>query len=169
MPKVISVNIKSTDSINKAIREVDKYRRQIEKKTKLLCERLAAMGAISVSLGFSQAFYDGPTDFAVSIESESNNIFRVTASGDTVAFVEFGAGITYAADGAHPKNGEFGTGPGTYPEGKGHWNDPKGWWLPKEKGGGKSWGNPAQMPIYRTAQELAREVARVAAEVFSRD
>ena len=120
MPKVISVNINSTDSINKAIREVDKYRRQIEKKTKLLCERLAAMGAISVSLGFSQAFYDGPTDFAVSIESESNNIFRVTASGDTVAFVEFGAGITYAADGAHPKNGEFGTGPGTYPEGKGH-------------------------------------------------
>ena len=168
MPLTVNVNVGSTDSITKAIREIEKYRRRLEKKRKELCERFASIGAISVSLGFAQAAYDGPTDFSVSIESANDGVFRVTASGETVAFVEFGAGITYAAE-AHPKNGEFGTGPGTYPEGKGHWNDPKGWWIPREKGGGRSFGNPAQMPVYRTAQELAKQVERIATEVFSRD
>ena len=169
MPLTINVNAYDTKSIDKAIKAIEKYGRQLEKKKKELCQRLASIGAISVSLGFSQAFYDGPVDFHVSIESANDGVFRVTASGETVAFVEFGAGITYAGDGAHPKNSEFGTGPGTYPERKGHWNNPKGWWIPREKGGGRSSGNPAQMPVYRTAQELAKQVERIATEVFSHD
>ena len=54
MPLTVNVNVGSTDSITKAIREIEKYRRRLEKKRKELCERFASIGAISVSLGFGK-------------------------------------------------------------------------------------------------------------------
>ena len=59
-----------------------------------------------------------------------------------------------------------GMGPGTYP-GKGHWNDPKGWWYSNEDGSGHhSYGNPPNMPMYNTVKELEQELERVVREVF---
>lgn len=82
-------------------------------------------------------------------------------------FIEFGSGDTYGH--GHPQNAEFGMGPGTYsegPNGKGHWKDPNGWWIPKSAGGGHTYGNPPAMVMYRTARELEREIQTIAEEVF---
>ena len=52
-------------------------------------------------------------------------------------------------------------GPGTYPEGKGHWNDPKGWWLPKEKGGEHTYGNPPAAPMYDAVKTIEQKLLQI--------
>lgn len=122
------------------------------------------MGAVTASLGFSRTFYTGPSDISVEVEDRGNNTYAIVAGGETVLFAEFGTGITMGY--GHPLAGQFGMGPGTYP-GKGHWSDPNGWYLPKEKGGGHTYGNPPSCAMYDAAQNVKAEVERVAREVFA--
>lgn len=152
-----------TKSINASIKQLDDYMKNLDSKIDELAKRLADMGAVDVSLGFSKAKYDGKKDFDVSVEGD-NGKYRIIVSGESVLFVEFGSGVTYGY--GHPEADKHGMGPGTYPDGKGHWNDPNGWWIPKSKGGGHTYGNPPNMPMYLTAKELRKEVERVAKEVF---
>jgi hypothetical protein len=89
----------------------------------------------------------------------------VVATGDAVLFIEFGAG--YLMGYGHPE--PMGYGPGTYP-GKGHWDDPKGWYLPKAvqeaTGKKKSFGNPPAAAMYNTVKDLEERIAEIASEVF---
>ena len=140
------------------------YRENMKRRTEELSQRLAAMGAIRVSVLFSQAIYKGPNQYDISVERVGKGVYKITASGESVAFVEFGAGVTYGY--GHPQAEKFGVGPGTYP-GQTHAMTGKGWWIPKDKGGGHTYGNPPNMPMYNTAKDLRAEIARVAMEVFS--
>ena len=63
----------------------------------------------------------------------------------------------------HPEAQEHGMGPGTYPDGKGHWNDPKGWYTP---GGQHTYGNPPAMPMYTARKTIEEELPRIVKEVF---
>lgn len=159
--KTIKIDL-TEGSIDKAIQELNDYAKDLDRRAKLLCERLASYGATGASIGFARAVYTGDKDFDITVE-ETENGYRILAEGETVLFLEFGAGVRYGY--GHPKADELGYGPGTYP-GKGHWNDPNGWWLPKEKGGGHTYGNPPNMPMYNTAKEIEGEILRVAREVF---
>lgn len=135
-------------------------------KLDILCKKLAEMGATKVSLGYARAIYSGDTknkDIKVDVVRVSGG-YQIVANGKSVLFVEFGTGITYGY--GHPEAGKFGMGPGTYPDGKGHWNDPKGWWLPESVGGGHTYGNPPNPVMYRTAKELREAILEVAKEVF---
>lgn len=162
--KVVPIKVSlSSSSVSNAIEELEDYQNSFEEKRRRLCQRLAEMGAVNVSLGFARSIYTGDNDFTVSVEPYDTG-YRILASGTTVLFVEFGAGVTYGY--GHPLDGELGMGPGTYPLGKGNWDNPKGWTLPKSKGGQHTYGNPPNMPMYNTAQDLKREIERVATEVF---
>ena len=164
MPKkIINLNL-SESSINDAIKELVDYRKWIKSKLDILCQELANMGATKVSIGYARSIYSGEKDISVSVVPIENG-YSILANGESVLFCEFGAGITYG-DG-HPMNGELGMGPGTYPSSKGHWNDPNGWWIPKSKGGGHTFGNPPSAVMYTTARELERAIAQVARKVFS--
>ena len=156
----------SSSSVSDAIDALENYQNGNTEKCHILCQRLAEMGAVNASLCFSRSIYTGRNDFDITVE-EFGNGYKILASGTSVLFVEFGAGITYGN--GHPLEGELGMGAGTYPYGKGHWNDPKGWYLPKSKGGMHTFGNPPNMPMYNTAQDLKREIARIAREVFNSD
>lgn len=153
----------SEASIDAAIKQLNDYKDSLNRKAQELCERLAYMGATNISIGFSRAIYTGPMDFSVSVEQLTPNKYRVVADGETILFAEFGSGITYG--GGHPLNSQFGYGPGTYP-GQTHALTGKGWYLPKDKGGGHTYGNPPNMPVYNTAKDLRNEIERVAREVF---
>ena len=153
----------SEASIDAAIKQLNDYKNSLNRKAQELCERLADMGATNISLGFSRAIYTGPMDFSVSVEQLTPNKYRVVANGETILFAEFGTGITYG--GGHPLNSQFGMGPGTYP-GQTHALTVKGWYLPKDKGGGHTYGNPPNMPVFNTAKDLRNEIERVAREVF---
>lgn len=153
-------------SIADAIKQVRVLETEWDRKLDTLIERLAAIGATSVSLGFRRAIYTGENDVKVSVEKRDNG-YSILAEGESVLFIEFGSGDRYGY--GHPQNAEFGMGPGTWsdgPEGKGHWKDPCGWCLPKSAGGGHTYGNPPAMAMYRTARELEREIQKIAEEVF---
>lgn len=161
--KIISCTL-SDNSLNKAIAELEAYRQSVEAKMLELCRKLADMGAVEISLGYARAIYDGAKDIIVNVEPEGNG-YVILASGEALLFCEFGAGVTYGY--GHPLAGELGMGPGTYPSDKGHWDDPNGWYIPKENGGGHTYGNPPNPVMYQTARDLERAIKQVAQEVFA--
>jgi hypothetical protein len=150
-------------SIDAAIKQLEDYSKDLDRKLNELAQRLASMGATEVSLGFSRAIYTGPMDYDVAVEDIGNNKYRILVSGEAILFAEFGSGITYGK--GHPLDNQFGYGPGTYP-GQTHAMTGKGWYLPKDKGGGHTYGNPPNMPMYNTAKDLRKEIMNVAREVF---
>lgn len=152
--------------IDEMLRGVEEYKRWIERKTDELAKRLADMGAVRASFGFSRAVYNGVEDHTIDVERVGEAAYKVKANGETVLFVEFGTGVTYGY--GHPEVGKYG--PGTYPPtnpNNPHWDDPNGWWIPKEKGGGHTYGNPPNAPMYNTVKDLEREIEAIAREVFS--
>lgn len=163
MKRVIEVDL-SDAGMKSLVRELRDYEKSLDRKTNECARRLAEMGAVKASLYFSRAVYTGPEDHTIEVISEGDGCYKVRASGETVLFVEFGSGLIGYG---HPE--PHGLGPGTYP-GKGHWNDPSGWWLPRDKNDGHSqhtYGNPPNMPMYSTVKELEQELKRVVMEVFA--
>ena len=148
-------------SINKAIKDIRKLNAEWDRKIDEVTRRLAEIGATKASLGFSRAVYTGDNDVSISVEPIENG-YSIIASGEAVLFIEFGSGVTYGYGHPAPMN----YGPGTYP-GNGHWDDPKGWWLPKDKGGLHTYGKLPSATMYQTGKELQQEILRIAREVFT--
>lgn len=153
----------STSGIETLQNELESYSRWQQEKAKLLMERLAVLGGSVASIRFSRAVYTGMKDASVSVEAVPDG-YVVKADGESVLFLEFGSGVRYG--GGHPENGEYGMGPGTYPDGKGHWDDPRGWWIPKSAGGGHTYGNPPAMAMYDARKTILRELPQIVKEVF---
>ena len=166
MSRTITFDIFDPASISRAAQEIREYSKWVQRKTEELAKRLADMGAVNVSLGFSRAVYTGDKDISVTVEQRSSNSYAIVANGENVLIVEFGAGVTYGYGHPEPKIDGIAMGPTTYP-GQKHAADPNGWWIPKEKGGGHTYGNPPSMTMYTTAKELRNELERIAREVFS--
>lgn len=173
MTKVINVQLNSA-SIDAAIRELQEYSKWVQRKADELAHRLADMGAVNVSFGFSRAIYTGDNDVSVTVEQRSENSYSIVANGKAVAFIEFGAGVTYGYGHPKPTLDGMAMGPGTYPDkhysrnSRGelveNWQNDLGWYIP---GGEHTYGNPPNMPMYQTASELRRDLERIAREVFS--
>lgn len=152
----------STSGINKFIGVLGGYKIWLNKKANELAKRLAEMGAIKADINFSAAYYDGDEDHKVEVIPVGKMQYKVRASGTTVLFVEFGAGLIGYG---HPEPNGFG--PGTYP-GKGNWDRPGGWYYTGSDGESHhSHGNPPNAPMYNTVKELEQELGRVVQEVFS--
>ena len=161
MVKKITVDL-SAKSIDSAIKEVRKYKAWVLEKEKELRLRLATLGASVASIRFSTAIYSGTNDVTVRVEDDGS-MATIFAEGESVAFIEFGAGAKYGY--GHPQAGEFGVGPGTYPDGKGNWDNPKGWYIP---GGEHTYGNPPAQAMYSAVQVITEQVTMIAKEVFSK-
>lgn len=161
MVKKITIDL-SAKSIDSAIKEVRKYKAWVLEKEKELRQRLAMLGASVASIKFSTAIYNGTNDVTVRVEDDGS-MATIYAEGESVAFIEFGAGAKHGY--GHPQTGEFGVGPGTYPDGKGNWDNPKGWYIP---GGEHTFGNPPAMAMYGAVQTITEQVTMIAKEVFSK-
>lgn len=154
----------STSGIEHLEKELKDFKTWQEAKAKELAERLATLGASVASLRFARATYTGVKDAAVTVEPITNG-YMVRANGESVLFLEFGSGVRYGT--GHPEASDFGMGAGTYPDGKGHWDDPRGWWIPKSAGGGHTYGNPPAMAMYDARKQIEQELPRIVKEVFS--
>lgn len=159
MSKPIKIEL-TNDSVKNAMKELRRYKTWVTQKEAELRSRLAMIGATVASIQFSRAIYSGSNDVSVRVD-DTGSVAVIYAEGESVAFIEFGAGATYGY--GHPQAGEFGVGPGTYPDGKGHWDDPKGWWFGS---GQHTYGNPPAMAMYQAVQEITENVTKIAAEVF---
>lgn len=163
MAKKITVSL-SEKSIGSAVSELRKYAAWVESKEAELRMRLAQLGATVASIQFSRAVYSGTNDVSVRVDS-TGSVAVIYAEGESVAFIEFGTGARYGY--GHPQAGEFGVGPGTWsdgPEGKGHWDNPKGWWFGHDQ---HTYGNPPAMAMYKAVQEMTTQLTQIAREVFA--
>lgn len=155
----------SPRSIERAIKELEDYKKWLTEKSSELCRRLAEVGVEVATAEFSAVDYDGDKDFDVVWEEDGSGC-RVVAKGQSVLFLEFGSGAKMG--GGHPLNQEFGMGPGTWsegPQGKGHWDDPNGWYVPGHHGL-KSEGNKPAMGMYLAGKQMREQIETIAREVF---
>ena len=163
MSKTIRVEL-SSKSIGDAIKELHRYSAWVQSKENELRSRLAMLGATVASIQFSRAIYNGSNDISVRVD-DTGSVAVIYAESESVAFIEFGSGKKYGY--GHPQAGEFGFGPGTWSDGdqgKGHWDDERGWWYGS---GQHSYGNPPAMAMYSAVKEITENVTRIAKEVFS--
>lgn len=154
----VDVNVFDYASVSRAQRRLDEYFADLIEKANRVCERLATIGAVRASLDFSRAIYNGTNDVAVTVEPIDNG-YAIHATGNAVLFIEFGSGASYGYGHPEPE----GYGPGTYP-GKGHWDDPNGWWYGNHE---HSYGNPPAQAMYNAKRDIQAEVQRIADEVFN--
>ena len=167
MKRDFTIDLSDVKSINRCMQQLQDYSRWLHKKADQLAKKLADMGVVNASIEYSRAIYTGNNDITVRVEQKGEGRYAITADGEALLFIEFGTGITFSYV-QHPQNADFGMGPGTYPEGVGHWDDPRGWYLPGS-GSVHTYGNPPSMTMYETAKGLREQLQEIAQEVFSRD
>ena len=168
---IIRMNLNDQESLLNAEAQLREYAAALESKARQICERLAAIGATRASLDYARVPMDGFRDVEITVE-ESGNGYRVLASGETVLFLEFGAGKMYGY--GHPSPMGFGTGSWPDPhfsynsngEKVENWKNDRGWWIPKEHGGGHTYGNPPAMGMYNAGREMRDMIQQVAEEVL---
>ena len=166
MAKTIRINGLSEATIEAAAQELRRYAEWVQRKEAELVTKLAERGKDVASVKFAGAKYDGTNDVSVRVDS-TGSVAVIYVEGEAVAFIEFGSG---AKEGyGHPLAGDFGLGPGTWSTneelgGKGHWDDPNGWYY---KHGVKSHGNPPAMAMVDAVQAMTAEITSIAKEVFA--
>lgn len=164
MPKKIVINGISDKNIEDAAKELRLYAAWAEQKEAELRSRLASLGASVASVRFAGATYDGTNDVSVRVD-DTGNVAVIYAEGEAVAFIEFGSGATMGY--GHPEADKHGFGPGTWStgeSGKGHWNNPNGWYYTHGK---KSHGNPPAMAMVAARDAIVENLTTIAREVFA--
>ena len=167
MAKKISISL-SQSSIQAAIDELNKYKNSLQRKQQIFIDRLAKEGLQVIRSTMESIPDEEKGSYYTEIVNNSQGDIigaAVRLSGDSVLFLEFSAGITYGTSSYPlPSGGQYGM--GTYP-GKGHWDDPNGWWYVDERGEKHhSYGNRAYMPMYRAEQAIVIQIRNIAREVF---
>lgn len=161
--KTISMSLGGS-SIRTALKELASYQAWVRHKTSELMERLASIGAYEATVRFSRAQYDGEKQAEVSAEPIKNG-WKIAASGGSVFFIEFGAGVYFNGPEPYPEPRPAGVSRiGEYGQGKGKQNT----WGYYDDGGNLilTHGTPAAMPMYHAERTMEQEIKRIAREVF---
>ena len=156
-------------SISDGIAEIEAWWAWIFKKARELNERLAEAIRQDAETGFATAEYDGERDVKVVAEPMSDGKgWVIKASGKSMLYLEFGAGVSMNKGDPHPNRppgvagiGEFGkSGLFVRTEGK--------LWKFRDSSGEWVWtkGNPAAMPMWNAAQGFEKRVLDVVSQVF---
>lgn len=165
----------SEKSISDAIKQLDDYRKKVENLGKEIAYRLSQLGYDVVYSILSDHVFTGETLDSLKVEEKGEGKYFLIANSKAILFFEFGAGVRYGN--GHPIAKELGFGPGTYP-GKGHWDDPNGWWYPTDdprlivkydkngQGYGHSYGNPPYMPFYTASKQMRENILSIAKELL---
>lgn len=179
MPKEIAIEL-SQKSIERAIKELNDYKKWVNAKTEELAKQLSLIGIQEASFRFTGAPYDGVNDVYVSTISKAEGeyyVYTIVAKGQAVCFIEFGAGV-YHNTAAYPlpkpegvvEIGEYGKGKGKQSYWGFYGENPgtNGWLVQSKKGPVViTRGNPASMPMYYASAEMKKKVLAIAREVFS--
>lgn len=151
----------SPSSIRKSVKMLEAYQRFVDKKIEELMVRLAAIGLSTARVYFQAGATDGneaPRTYVKPIESG----FKIVAEGGDVYIIEFGAGD---AAGKHPAAGNVSidTSPGSLSrKNTGEYATYGSWHYQKQK----YTEIQPQMPMYRAAREIERNIEKIAKEVF---
>lgn len=150
----IKVNL---NDINKAINEVEAYKKSVDEKGRLLCKKLAEIGLNVARMGFSMVDTKDPV--IVTLEEEGNKLI-IKASGKQVCFIEFGTGV----DAVHELGGKFGMLPDSWSKDHARQFHDKGYWF---YGGKRYIGTVPNECMYNASKEIRARILEVAKEVFN--
>ena len=150
---------------DRAIKELNAYKKDFLRREKQLIEGLAEIGLKEASVRFTTAMYDGTNDVSVQLD-ETKDGYVIVANGQAVAFIEFGAGVYHNGTEPYPNPRPEGiVGIGEYGKGMGK---RKAWGYENENGEIViTRGNPAAMPMWYASEEIKNSVLKVVKEVFS--
>lgn len=166
-------------TLHKAIAEIESYQKELDEKIHTLMERLAEIGIEEATVRFANAIYDGTNDVRVNNTPVwiDKNKLAISATGKSITFIEFGAGVHYAAEN-HPKAGDFGFTRGGYGYHLGKLDSWRYSGNPgtngevitdgKHQGEVKTYGNPANRALYDSAKEMREQITKIAEEVFGK-
>jgi len=154
MPKIILEL--SKESCQKALKELEKYQKEVKPKLVEVCKRLAEIGAQEANAHLALA--NGNDDARIDIEPMDGG-YKLVMSGSDVYFIEFGTGSDVDA---HYET--------SVPVFAGSWSMEHsqqyarhGWWW---YGGEIYTGTPAYMPMYYAGKKMREEIPRIVKEVF---
>lgn len=159
--------------INRAIRELEKFKQDFRNKVDTYRKRIADEIAVQASLNFGNAVMDDlvngsprKPDVSVSV-SERGSISVIVAEGEDAVWCEFGSGVYHngsVGSTPHPSGESLGFTIGSYGKGYGK---RQVWGYYDEDGElVLTRGTPATMPMYNAAQEIMRKSIEIAREVF---
>lgn len=168
MSKVIKINLNSSDSIEAAIAELERYKEDITTKLTTFISVLQNDGISVARTSLASTVGDSTNGSIGKVDVDSSgDIISATIylSGNDALFIEFGSGIAYNTGTEHPYAGEFGYGVGTYPsEHPPNRAINPGYWY---YGSGKrSIGTGASMPMYNAAETMRNNLIMRALEIF---
>lgn len=151
-------------SIENAVKQVNRYRKEFEAKEKEFVRRLGELGVSVASSIYGMADYDGVNDVQVTMQQNGKNV-TVIAFGETVGFIEFGTGARYpewdnsGMEYTPPKHG-------TYGEGRG--KSPHGWFFKMSEGAAAihTYGNPPAEAMRTARDTMVERVIQIAREVW---
>ena len=156
-------NIKSKDVASILKRRVNAIARES-------AQRMGEWAEKSAQQRYDGAVYAGTNDVTVDHEVKGTKV-TVTARGSAVGFIEYGTGIGYPTPAESPyPHGTFGQGKGANPP----WtyygetgNAPRTYVVRSGKKGDvvRTYGNPANLCLHLTKQELQENAARILREV----
>ncbi len=164
MVKTIYVDPLDPASIDKAIKDLNNYKRWLRRKSKQLCKRLADIGADVGRINFAGGFIDGNDDGEISVTPVSDG-YLISADGTSVCFLEFGTGVA-AGNGYDttvidppvpitPKSWSSTNGTGEFAK-YGSWHHD----------GRKYEMTTPRMGMYHAVKEIERQLPLIAREVF---
>ena len=171
----------SEKEIDRAIRELEQYKRDFLKKVDLFREKVAERLAAEAEQGFKGAIVDDTyrtisngiksheqsrvAQVDVSVDNRGA-VTVVVANGEDAIWVEFGAGVYHngsPGSSPHPRGAELGFTIGSFGE-----NGTKQSWGFRDENGVVhiTHGTPARMPMSRAVTTVCNEIAQIAKEVF---
>lgn len=167
--KTITINPLSQKSIENAITQINEYKAKIQEKETQLLSKLAELGCTRARIVFANFIrYDGNNDVTVDFNVDGTKA-TISAKGEAVAFIEFGAGVYYNGADSYPLPRPEGiVGIGQYGKGKGK---QKAWGYYQDGIRDKkhlviTHGNPPAMGMYQAIVEISEEIGDIAKEVF---
>lgn len=165
MSKVIHCKL-SPEGIDKAIKEIEDYQKEIVEKTKKLAKRLATDGVHIAKFKISEKDAVYTAELLSSMQVRSGDVlqdgasYKIYTGCPWAAYVEFGTGVKGKGN-PHPDVSIVGWRYDINEHGNGGWNYYRdGAWHHTS-------GMPSRPFMYETAQELSMEIAKIASEVFA--
>lgn len=155
----------SPESIKRAVRLLDVYKKRQKDKMHELDVRLAAIGLQAARIRFEQGAVEGNAAPEVRVEPIENG-FKIIAEGGDLYIIEFGAGD---AAGNHPDaaTAPVDTSPGSLSRKNTGEYAKYGSWHHKINGEKRKYTElQAHMPMYYAAREMERNIEKIAKEVF---
>ena len=167
----------SVDGINRLRNDLENYKKQLLIKAERLLQELADRGIATADERIENTDGDSNKNVIVKVSDVSyvgnNVIFTITASGEDILFIEFGAGIaknggkSMLGKSPHPWGEEMGYAIGKFPKGRkgyslGRFN---AWVTPT---GDISEGTKASMPMLGAMETMYKDIDDACKKVFGR-